>query len=232
MRVLTLRQPWATLVAIGAKRIETRSWSTAYRGRILIHAGARPPDLPTILGPYSVGHYRITWPDHVNEGYTLADTRGRVLADGVTEHDTWPLPLGAIVASAVLTDVVPIIDWQGPPNPDGFVEKSPDGARLRVALPDGPDVRADEELPFGDYTPCRFAWLLDDVAPTLARCPRCWGTGNTAEREFTIGPAYNADEGAYACPTCGGRGGCDPLRWRGGQGLRRVHPEQWAEVGT
>jgi hypothetical protein len=38
MKVLTLTQPWASLVAIGAKRIETRSWSTSYRGPLAIHA--------------------------------------------------------------------------------------------------------------------------------------------------------------------------------------------------
>lgn len=38
MKALSLTQPWATLVAIGAKRIETRSWSTHYRGPIAIHA--------------------------------------------------------------------------------------------------------------------------------------------------------------------------------------------------
>lgn len=31
MSILIFTQPWATLVAIGAKRIETRSWSTTYR---------------------------------------------------------------------------------------------------------------------------------------------------------------------------------------------------------
>ena len=38
MKVITLTQPWATLVAIGAKRIETRSWPTRYRGPLAIHA--------------------------------------------------------------------------------------------------------------------------------------------------------------------------------------------------
>ena len=38
MRAITLTQPWATLVAIGAKKIETRSWSTSYRGPLAIHA--------------------------------------------------------------------------------------------------------------------------------------------------------------------------------------------------
>lgn len=38
MKALTLTQPWATLIAIGAKRIETRSWATDYRGPLAIHA--------------------------------------------------------------------------------------------------------------------------------------------------------------------------------------------------
>lgn len=38
MKALSLLQPWATLVVTGVKKIETRSWSTAYRGELLIHA--------------------------------------------------------------------------------------------------------------------------------------------------------------------------------------------------
>ncbi|WP_379142413.1 ASCH domain-containing protein [Paenibacillus sp. sgz500992] len=41
MRCLTIRQPWATLVALGEKSFETRSWRTAYRGEIAIHAGLK-----------------------------------------------------------------------------------------------------------------------------------------------------------------------------------------------
>lgn len=39
MKVLTLRQPWATLVAEGIKKYEFRTWKTKYRGKVLIHAG-------------------------------------------------------------------------------------------------------------------------------------------------------------------------------------------------
>lgn len=39
MKALTLTQPWASMVAVGEKRIETRSWETAYRGPLAIHAG-------------------------------------------------------------------------------------------------------------------------------------------------------------------------------------------------
>lgn len=43
VKALTLLQPWATLVAIRAKKIETRSWSTPYRGPLLIHASKKLP---------------------------------------------------------------------------------------------------------------------------------------------------------------------------------------------
>lgn len=39
MKVLTIKQPWATLIMQGHKRFEFRSWQTKYRGELLIHAG-------------------------------------------------------------------------------------------------------------------------------------------------------------------------------------------------
>jgi len=44
MKALSLLQPWATLVMLGAKRYETRTWTTRYRGRLAIHASKRFPD--------------------------------------------------------------------------------------------------------------------------------------------------------------------------------------------
>lgn len=38
MKCISVWQPWASLIAVGAKRIETRSWDTAYRGPLAIHA--------------------------------------------------------------------------------------------------------------------------------------------------------------------------------------------------
>ena len=39
MKVLTIKQPWATLIMQKDKRFEFRSWKTKYRGDLLIHAG-------------------------------------------------------------------------------------------------------------------------------------------------------------------------------------------------
>ena len=55
MKALTLYQPWATLIAIGAKKIETRSWQTSYRGPLAIHA--------SMEGKY------ITWRDVRSKHY-------------------------------------------------------------------------------------------------------------------------------------------------------------------
>lgn len=41
LRALSIRQPWAWLVANGHKDIENRCWPTTFRGRFLIHAGRR-----------------------------------------------------------------------------------------------------------------------------------------------------------------------------------------------
>lgn len=40
MRALSVKQPWASLIASGRKTVELRSWSTKYRGPVLILAGS------------------------------------------------------------------------------------------------------------------------------------------------------------------------------------------------
>lgn len=41
MKAITIWQPWASLLACGGKRFETRSWATSYRGPIAIHAAKK-----------------------------------------------------------------------------------------------------------------------------------------------------------------------------------------------
>lgn len=46
MKALSLRQPWASLVASGRKTVETRKWHTRYRGDLLIVSSRRPAIAP------------------------------------------------------------------------------------------------------------------------------------------------------------------------------------------
>ena len=41
MKALSIKQPWASLIAHGIKDIENRTWKTNFRGRIYIHASAK-----------------------------------------------------------------------------------------------------------------------------------------------------------------------------------------------
>lgn len=48
MRAITIRQPWAQLIAEGSKDVENRTWSTRWRGPLLIHAGLQYDVLATL----------------------------------------------------------------------------------------------------------------------------------------------------------------------------------------
>lgn len=149
MKALTITQPWATLVAIGAKRIETRSWATSYRGALAIHAGAG-------LGPVGgrTGLHDLAFSDPDGYFYQALKRANVFCIDD--------LPRGAIVATCELIDCVPsekVMAVFGAYAPE-------DVARGRVFWP-----LTDQELAFGDYSPGRYAWLLADVRPLAEPIP-------------------------------------------------------------
>lgn len=93
MRALTLWQPWASLVAAGIKRTETRRWKTPYRGPLAIHAAKFMPRKLDEL-----------W---VREAERRLDC-------SLDE-----LPRGAVVALARLVEIVPSEDARAAPDPWG-----------------------------------------------------------------------------------------------------------------
>jgi hypothetical protein len=48
MRSLSIKQPWAALIAAGRKTIEVRTWTTKHRGDMVICASKKPDDAPGI----------------------------------------------------------------------------------------------------------------------------------------------------------------------------------------
>lgn len=146
MKAISLTQPWASLIALGYKRIETRSWSTTYRGPLAIHATSGFPlvtdngkdRVPRIGESLEIGPFEV---ERDRAGLIL---RGDRLA--------WPyrLPMGAVVATCELVQVTQI---KFPPE---------EGMRLRYAAhPDMPEwTLTDLEISLGDYRPGRYAWLL------------------------------------------------------------------------
>jgi hypothetical protein len=45
MKILSIRQSWASLIVSGNKDVENRTWPTRYRGPVLIHASQQPDDI-------------------------------------------------------------------------------------------------------------------------------------------------------------------------------------------
>jgi len=42
MKAVSIKEPWASLILSGKKTIETRTWSTKYRGDLLLCASKKP----------------------------------------------------------------------------------------------------------------------------------------------------------------------------------------------
>lgn len=180
-RVLTIRQPWATLIALSVKRIETRPMSTSYRGPVLIHAGAHKPT----TGPIGDFYCEPSYPDvrHVNDCYcddgeVDAPCARRSRAEWALTVDgriAEPLPLGAVVAVANLTDSLPIVHadfWaDGLRMADRLLENhiGANGDFASMCTDDDHDIT--DQLPYGDFTPGRHGWLLADIQPLTAPIP-------------------------------------------------------------
>lgn len=76
MKALSLWQPYASLIACGLKRVETRSWATSYRGPVLIHAAQRW----TRAERDALAKLRADW-DSIRARLNVADIRlGAVVA--------------------------------------------------------------------------------------------------------------------------------------------------------
>jgi len=59
MKALSVKQPWANLIANGEKTLEIRDWTTPYRGEIIICSSKSPNIYPTGVQLCSVELYDI-----------------------------------------------------------------------------------------------------------------------------------------------------------------------------
>ncbi|KAI0990079.1 hypothetical protein GJ496_001838 [Pomphorhynchus laevis] len=84
---LSVRQPHASLLCLGIKRQEGRSWYTPYRGRLWIHAGAKSPDkdeISKIEKCYQqIRAEKLQFPSH----YPLGCIVGYVTISDCIQHD-------------------------------------------------------------------------------------------------------------------------------------------------
>jgi hypothetical protein len=137
LHAITLWQPWATLIAQGHKRIETRSWSSRWLNwppLLAIHAASMP-----MRG--SVLKLRSEEP-------FAGCLASPAYAEAPAYTPTVPLPAGAVVAvcrfvEALRTEFIADI--------------------LTTLLQHG--KAGPHEMEFGDYSEGRWGWMLEDICP-------------------------------------------------------------------
>lgn len=138
IKAISLWQPWASLMAWGIKKVETRDWQRSYRGPLLIHASKK-------------------W-SPLQEEFCQDDLVRALLKPFVKDWRRLDLafPLGKLVGKVELLEIIPTMlvgtsytmATKGP-------ELYEDDAR-----PPKPTVvinKVEEKL--GDYSPGRFAWV-------------------------------------------------------------------------
>jgi len=148
MKAITLTQPWATLVAIGAKRIETRSWGTRYRGELGIHAAK-------------------TFPEYARERFFNWEFSESLKEAGILHLDD--LPLGCMLSICNLDDCARICKVANGVELVPSLEEHPKflhdlSNTWRYPL-------SDKEMIFGDYRPGRYGWMLSNNRQLPAPIP-------------------------------------------------------------
>jgi hypothetical protein len=174
VKALSLTQPWAQAVVLGSKRIETRSWSTRYRGPIAIHAAKR-------YGVYELIHQSCCW----NWCGALWGTGYRMgrRDDSLEER----LAFGAIVGVVTLVDCRPS---------DSFTIGELDVPRFPT---DEPDRYSWTERQLGDFSPGRFGFVLENpvALPEPVPCRGAlglWNVPGDVQAEMSAGASRTARE--------------------------------------
>jgi hypothetical protein len=148
MKALSLWQPWASAMATGAKTIETRGWSTNYRGELAIHAAKR-----RLLGELRRQSSSWIWCGALGLEMGAADLENR-------------LPFGAVVA---------VVTMQECKRTEDVTCGEIDVRRYRRPPPTDPmGWYSWTERTMGNYGPGRFAWLTTDLR-RLAEPVPCTG---------------------------------------------------------
>lgn len=181
LRVLTVRQPWASLIALGHKRIEVRSRATNFRGWVAIHAGKARPKRQRIGDLSCEPYYRLGEIRHVKDcGCESIDVEERCAArspsrmamirrpSGVPEFF---LPLGVVVAVARIVESLPIIEeergWtEDADTPDDVVLVGSSAELDRYDVVSGFTADLTDQSPYAPaemWTGGHHGWMLDDV---------------------------------------------------------------------
>ena len=129
MRALSIRQPWAWLIINGLKTLETRGWTTEYRGPLLIHAskGMTRDEYASARGFAADNGVQIPPVDALVRGGIV----GECELTGWVYESTDPWFCGPYALRLERAREVPFVPWRGAL---GFFDVPRDALTLNVVL--------------------------------------------------------------------------------------------------
>jgi len=246
---ISIKQPYPALIFAGIKTLETRTGPPAGDMR---PPGVRPEPGLTVnrgdwVGIHAGAQWAPGWCRWYDDGDPLLDALVTAHADvyeDVNGSHSWKvdrrsLPLGVLLGVAQVVDAVPIGLHQG-----DHVRPCIGGELWLYRGGEATDIS--DQLPYGIFTPGRWALLLANPTPTTVRCPWCLGPENNAIEESQC-PVSQRDDGQHCnhamthdvchwcnvewlgdgewfCPACEGVGHCPPIPAIGKLGFWRWTP--------
>lgn len=159
MKAITILEPWASLIAFGKKKIETRNWCTDYRGPIAIHAAK--------------SNKIVDYPFYLNEIPPCLKLMYEIMVRNNLQHKSLGylsnhLNLGCIIATAELVDCKKIL---GTEDEDVTIKKigKVTISNSKIILDGNEKINGIDECEIGDYSPGRYALFFEKVQ--LLRAP-------------------------------------------------------------
>lgn len=117
MKALSVRQPWADLIASGKKTLEIRSWKTDYRGPLLICASAKR--LPKFVPYHDQVRYGVAvCVVHLNHCRLMAKGDEKwALCDWIPDYYAWEIANVRRVKDVPIKGMLKLFDV-----PDDFIK--------------------------------------------------------------------------------------------------------------
>lgn len=147
MKVISVQQPFATLLVQGHKIIETRSWKTKHRGPILIHASE------------SKKHFHLAATDpfiqyNCKDDFAIEESINNgnytITSKPVLKVNIDAFAFGAIIGMVTLIDILATEDIQ---------LLADTNTKMPVCGKQLP-LNWQHEIAFGDYSNGRYGWLM------------------------------------------------------------------------
>jgi hypothetical protein len=167
-RAISLHQPWASLVALGIKRYETRSWSTKFRGKLLICSAKKYPVTVDLMKSAGLiwSEYPELFPEDMGGkaseaqielvkqlGWQWRNPKERLMGIHWYANSSPYFHTGRVLCVVDLVDCLKMESH--PPHKENII------------LEDVPEL---EQL-CGDWQAGRYAWELTNLMPLLEPIP-------------------------------------------------------------